>query len=148
MADVITILHPEGAPEDNLYPNVKMENLPSSVQEFVQNAGTLVYSSFKETVMTPNQTIVLDSFTVAETGIYIIFAYVESITSYANEQNVGIQKNSHTRASQMGTGRYGGGQSASCIVEAITGDVITMNSYGYNPDGNTMRSRFMIARLR
>ena len=33
MADVITTLHPEGAPEDNLYPNVKIENLPFDVQE-------------------------------------------------------------------------------------------------------------------
>lgn len=32
MADVITTLHPEGAPEDNLYPNVRDENVPSSVQ--------------------------------------------------------------------------------------------------------------------
>ncbi len=31
MADVITTLHPEGAPEDNLYPNVKDENVPSSI---------------------------------------------------------------------------------------------------------------------
>ena len=32
MADVITTLHPEGAPEDNLYPNVKDENIPSSIE--------------------------------------------------------------------------------------------------------------------
>lgn len=31
MADVITTLHPEGAPEDNLYPNVKDENIPSTI---------------------------------------------------------------------------------------------------------------------
>lgn len=31
MADVITTLHPEGAPEDNLYPNVKDENIPSNI---------------------------------------------------------------------------------------------------------------------
>lgn len=32
MADVITTLHPEGAPEDNLYPNVKDENIPSNIE--------------------------------------------------------------------------------------------------------------------
>lgn len=32
MADVITTLHPEGAPEDDLYPNIKKENLPSTLQ--------------------------------------------------------------------------------------------------------------------
>lgn len=32
MADVITTIHPEGAPEDNLYPNIKKENLPIALQ--------------------------------------------------------------------------------------------------------------------
>ena len=31
MADINTTLHPEGAPEDNLYPNVKDANIPSSI---------------------------------------------------------------------------------------------------------------------
>lgn len=32
MADVITTLHPEGIPADNLYPNIKKENLPTQLQ--------------------------------------------------------------------------------------------------------------------
>lgn len=32
MADIITTLHPEGTPEDDLYPNIKKENLPSTLQ--------------------------------------------------------------------------------------------------------------------
>lgn len=31
MSDIITTLHPEGVQEDNLYPNVKDENIPSSI---------------------------------------------------------------------------------------------------------------------
>lgn len=31
MADIITTLHPEGAPEDDLYPNVKDDNIPSNI---------------------------------------------------------------------------------------------------------------------
>lgn len=31
MADVITTLHPDGAPDTNLYPNIKLENIPFPV---------------------------------------------------------------------------------------------------------------------
>ena len=41
MTDVITTLHPEGAPEDNLYPNVKDENIPSNIRR----KGTLLWEN-------------------------------------------------------------------------------------------------------
>jgi len=30
MADIVTTLHPEGVQEDNLYPNIKRENIPDT----------------------------------------------------------------------------------------------------------------------
>ena len=62
MADVITTLHPEGAPEDNLYPNVKDENIPSNILR----KGVLMWQNANP------------SSTMAEADIFLS----ESVTNY------------------------------------------------------------------
>jgi hypothetical protein len=49
MADIITTLHPEGSPGDNLYPNVKLENLPQLPKEEIARGSYSVTTSLRYT---------------------------------------------------------------------------------------------------
>lgn len=66
MADIITTLHPEDAPEDNLYPNVKDENVPSSIarkSDIKYTSEVLINQSFYFTTsfgLLANGTFTLD----------------------------------------------------------------------------------------
>lgn len=61
MADVITTLHPEGAPEDNLYPNVKDENIPSTIAR----TGDILWENGSQTSPLSSQTV-----TIADASAY------------------------------------------------------------------------------
>lgn len=75
MADVRTTLHPEGAPEDNLYPNIKRENIPDPAL-----FGDLLWENASYTSPFSAQTI-----NVGDLSGYRILRIVALITGSQNQ---------------------------------------------------------------
>ena len=80
MADVITTLHPEGAPEDNLYPNVKDANIPESIQR----SGDMLWVNMNPDIAFASTTISvpLSSYSYLDVYIKITTGQNEAMTLF------------------------------------------------------------------
>ena len=127
MADVTTTLHPEGAPEDNLYPNVKRENIPDYVlfgDQLWLNSDPL--NPFSET------TVNLSNGLSHYTEVAIAFKY------YSGSNN-----STQIQRAKTGTGRFifltlanlSGKEIASRIAEIISDTQIKFSSGAVLTDG-------------
>ena len=104
MADIITTLHPENNKKDNLYPNIKSENIPTSsissskLTEEVNSKLTSLKSGSPAYVGTESQILALNEdkgMAVAnDTGYWYYWNGSQYISSELLYQSTGIQNNS------------------------------------------------------
>lgn len=118
------------------------------IDDTLGEIGTLEYNGTQTTTVTHGNNFILQTFTVAKSGLYIISAWLNASTSYRDVQNIEIIANNVGLANMKGNGEAGGGVCASCVANLTAGQVVYISTYGYGNDATNITSHLQLALIK